>query len=226
LGVTFSQLENFGDGEIIALDANQKPDVVTDNIVVSLLYKLTVGGEVVDEADKSDPLEFLQGHKNIIPGLEKELYGMAIGDKKVVTVSARDAYGDKDPEAFVDVPRSEFPPDIPLEQGVQLQVRDADGGLMDARIETVGKDNVQLNFNHPLAGEDLHFEVAIADLRQPTPEELEHGHVHGAHGHDDDEDFEFEDLEEDFDDDDFDDEEYDDDEIIDLEDDDLEEKDL
>jgi FKBP-type peptidyl-prolyl cis-trans isomerase SlyD len=216
------------------LDANQKPNVVADNVVVSLEYKLTVGGEVVDEADQTDPLEFLQGHKNIIPGLEKELYGMGIGDKKAVTVAARDAYGEKDPSALVEVPRSEFPPDIPLETGVQLQVRDEKGGLMDARIEEVGADNIQLNFNHPLAGEDLHFEIVIADLRQPTPEELEHGHVHGAHGHDDDEDFDFEDLEdEDFDDEDLDDEEYDEEEefeeegftVLDEEED-LDEKDL
>jgi FKBP-type peptidyl-prolyl cis-trans isomerase SlyD len=87
------------------LDANQKPNVVADNVVVSLEYKLTVGGEVVDEADQTDPLEFLQGHKNIIPGLERELYGMGIGDKKAVTVAARDAYGEKDPSALVEVPR-------------------------------------------------------------------------------------------------------------------------
>lgn len=193
------------------MDLNEKPNVVADNVVVSLEYKLTVGGEIVDSTDDSDPLEFLQGHKNIIPGLEKELYGMSIGDKKMVQVSAKDAYGELDPEAFVDVPRDEFPPDIPLETGVQIQVRDMQGGLMDAVIEKIGDDVVQLNFNHPLAGEDLNFDVTIADLRQATPEELEHGHVHGLHGHeDDDEEFEFEDLE----DEDFDDEEYDEDEEL------------
>jgi FKBP-type peptidyl-prolyl cis-trans isomerase SlyD len=214
--------------EMNTLDLNEKPNVVADNVVVSLEYKLTVGGEIVDSTDDSDPLEFLQGHKNIIPGLEKELYGMSIGDKKTVLVSAKDAYGELDSEAFVDVPRDEFPPDIPLETGVQIQVRDMQGGLMDAVIEKIGDDVVQLNFNHPLAGEDLNFEVTIADLRQATPEELEHGHVHGLHGHDDDdEEFEFEDLE----DEDFDDEEYDEDEELDDEeftiledDDDLEEK--
>lgn len=206
------------------MDLNEKPNVVADNVVVSLEYKLTVGGEIVDSTDDSDPLEFLQGHKNIIPGLEKELYGMSIGDKKTVLVSAKDAYGELDSEAFVDVPRDEFPPDIPLETGVQIQVRDMQGGLMDAVIEKIGDDVVQLNFNHPLAGEDLNFEVTIADLRQATPEELEHGHVHGLHGHDDDdEEFEFEDLEdEDFEDDD---EELEDEEFTILEDDDdLDEK--
>jgi FKBP-type peptidyl-prolyl cis-trans isomerase SlyD len=197
--------------EMNTLDLNEKPNVVADNVVVSLEYKLTVGGEIVDSTDDSDPLEFLQGHKNIIPGLEKELYGMSIGDKKTVLVSAKDAYGELDSEAFVDVPRDEFPPDIPLETGVQIQVRDMQGGLMDAVIEKIGDDVVQLNFNHPLAGEDLNFEVTIADLRQANPEELEHGHVHGLHGHDDDdEEFEFEDLE----DEDFDNEEYDEDEEL------------
>jgi len=186
------------------LDENEKPNVVADDVVVSLEYKLTVGGEVVDEADQGDPLEYLQGHNNIIPGLEKELYGMGIGDKKAVTVAARDAYGEKDPEAFIEVPRSEFPPEIPLDPGITLQVRDDQGRLMDARIEKVSGDSVTLNFNHPLAGVDLHFEVVIADLRQATEQELAHGHVHGAHMHDDEEEYEFEDLEdEDFDDEDF-----------------------
>jgi FKBP-type peptidyl-prolyl cis-trans isomerase SlyD len=197
--------------EINTLDENQKPDVVADNVVVSLEYKLTVGGEVVDSTEDSDPLEFLQGHKNIIPGLERELYGMSVGEKKSVTVAARDAYGELDPDALIDVPRDEFPPDIPLEQGVQIQVRDMQGELMDARIEKIGKENVQLNFNHPLAGEDLHFDVSIKDLREATPEELEHGHVHGEFLDEDDEEFEFEDLEdEDFEDED--DEDYDEEE--------------
>jgi FKBP-type peptidyl-prolyl cis-trans isomerase SlyD len=199
------QSNYFRDGED-TLDENQKPNVVADNVVVSLEYKLTVGGEVVDQTDDSDPLEFLQGHKNIIPGLEKELYGMSVGEKKSVTVLARDAYGELDPEALIDVPREEFPPEIPLEQGVQIQVRDMQGGLMDARIEKIGDQNVQLNFNHPLAGEDLQFDVSIVSLREPTPEELEHGHVHGEDGEEDE--YEFEDLEdEDFEDDD--DEDYD-----------------
>jgi FKBP-type peptidyl-prolyl cis-trans isomerase SlyD len=197
--------------ERMTLDDNQKPSVVADNVVVSLEYKLTVGGEVVDSTEDSDPLEFIQGHKNIIPGLEKELYGMSVGDQKSITVVAREAYGELDPEALIDVPRDEFPPDIPLEQGVQIQVRDMQGGLMDARIEKVGEENVQLNFNHPLAGEDLNFDVTIADLREATSEELEHGHVHGEHGHDDEDEYEFEDLEdedyEDGDDEDYDEEE-------------------
>jgi FKBP-type peptidyl-prolyl cis-trans isomerase SlyD len=175
------------------LDMNEKPKIVADDIVVSLDYKLTVGGEVVDSTDDSDPLEFLQGHGNIIPGLEKELYGLGIGDHKSITVQAKDAYGETDPDAIVDVPRSEFPSEIPLEVGVQLQVRDTNGNVMDARIENVGKDSVKLNFNHPLAGENLQFEVSITALRPPTEEELAHGHVHGEHGHDDE--YDLEDLE-------------------------------
>jgi FKBP-type peptidyl-prolyl cis-trans isomerase SlyD len=174
------------------LDTN-KPEKVMDDVVVSMDYSLTVDGEVIDSSDDNEPLEFLQGHKNIIPGLERELYGMAVGDSKEVTVLAQDAYGPFDPDAVVEVSKDEFPPDIPLEEDVQLQVRDVDGRVMDARISEIKDTTVTLDFNHPLAGEDLHFIVKVVDLRQATPEELEHGHVHGEH---DEEEFDEEEYEE------------------------------
>jgi FKBP-type peptidyl-prolyl cis-trans isomerase SlyD len=146
---------------------------------------------VIDSSDESEPLEFLQGHKNIIPGLEKELYGMGVGDSKEITVAAKDAYGPIDPEAVIEVPKDQFPDDVPLEPDVQLQVRDMDGRVMDARITEVKDDTITLDFNHPLAGMDLHFAVKVVSLREPTEEELEHGHIHGDHDEDEDEDGEY-----------------------------------
>jgi FKBP-type peptidyl-prolyl cis-trans isomerase SlyD len=154
------------------------PNVVADDVVVSLDYTLTVNGEVVDSTDGVDPILFIQGRQNIIPGLESQLYGMKIGDAKKVRVPAKDAYGEIDPEAFVDVPRDEMPADIKAKPGLELTVRDEDGELMDAVIVSVSKDTVRLDFNHPLAGKDLEFEVTVLDLRDAEPEELEHGHVH------------------------------------------------
>jgi FKBP-type peptidyl-prolyl cis-trans isomerase SlyD len=162
-------------------------DRVEDDKIVTLDYTLTVDGEVIDSSEGSEPIQFIQGKGQIIPGLERELYGMEIGDSKNVTVTAQEGYGEEDPEAFADVPRQQFPPQIPLEPGVEIQLRDEEGQVLDARIHTVREESVRLNFNHPLAGKELNFDVTVVDLRHATPEELEHGHVHGD-GYSEDED--------------------------------------
>jgi FKBP-type peptidyl-prolyl cis-trans isomerase SlyD len=171
------------------MNAPLKPTVIADDVVVTLDYTLTVDGEVVDSTAGIDPISFLQGYENILPGLEQELYGLKIGDKKQVSLKAKDAYGEIDPEAVVDVPRSDIPKDIPMKPGIELQVSNEDGELMDAVITSISKDTVRLDFNHPLAGKNLNFDVTVVDLREAEPEELEHGHVHGE-DYDEDEEFE------------------------------------
>jgi FKBP-type peptidyl-prolyl cis-trans isomerase SlyD len=161
------------------MNNSTNPSIVADDVVVSLNYTLTVNGEVVDSTEGDDPIEFIQGRENILPGLERELYGLKIGDSKTVRVPAKDAYGLIDPDAVVEVPRKDIPKDIPIKLGTELTVRNEDGELLDARITAVGKETVELDFNHPLAGQDLEFAVSVAALRIPEPEELEHGHVHG-----------------------------------------------
>lgn len=160
------------------MDTQNKPKDVADDVVVSIDYTLTVEGEVVDSTEGDEPLAFLQGHQNIIPGLESELSGMKIGESKTVVVPPSQAYGEIDPENIIDVPRSEFPTEIPLEPGVELEVKNADGEVLSATIASVNEDTVKLDFNHPLAGKELTFEVTVVDLRAPTEEELAHGHVH------------------------------------------------
>jgi FKBP-type peptidyl-prolyl cis-trans isomerase SlyD len=152
---------------------------VQDGQIVTMEYTLWVDGEVVDSSEDAEPIEFLQGAGNIIPGLESELYGMAIGDSKDVVVASQDGYGDVDEDAYAEVPRTQFPSNIPLEPGIELQVQDESGHAMSARIDFVEDDIVRLDFNHPLAGKELRFVVKIAGIRQPTEEELEHGHAHG-----------------------------------------------
>jgi FKBP-type peptidyl-prolyl cis-trans isomerase SlyD len=157
---------------------------VQDGQVVLMNYTLKVDGEVLDTSVGHEPLEFLQGAGNIIPGLEEELYGMGIGESKNVVVAPEEGYGTIDPEAFVEVPREDFPPTIPLEVGVELQVTNQDGQPLSARIDSVSDESVKLDFNHPLAGKELRFEVTIVGLRDATDEENEHGHVHdGGHHH-------------------------------------------
>jgi FKBP-type peptidyl-prolyl cis-trans isomerase SlyD len=183
-----------------ALDTDNKPRVVIDDIVVSIDYTLTVDGQVVDTTEDDEPLYFLQGHQNIIPGLERELLGMKIGDSKQVIVAASDAYGEIDPDNIIDVPRSEFPDEIPLEPGTELEVKNSDGEVLSATINEANKDTVKLDFNHPLAGKELTFDITIVDLRQATEEELAHGHAHNE-----DDEFDYEEDEE-FEDDEFDEE--------------------
>lgn len=182
------------------METQNKPGAVADDVVVSIDYTLTVDGEVVDSTEGDTPLNFLQGHQNIIPGLERELAGMKIGDSKKVTVLPTEAYGEVDPDNIIDVPRSEFPADIPLEPGTELEVKNADGEVLSATINAINADTIKLDFNHPLAGKELSFDVTIVDLRTATEEELSHGHAHDENGEFDyDEDEEFED-DEDFDD--------------------------
>jgi FKBP-type peptidyl-prolyl cis-trans isomerase SlyD len=156
---------------------------VKDGHVVSMEYTLKVDGEVADTSEGREPLEFVHGAGNIIPGLEREMTGMAIGESKEVVVPPADGYGEEDDKAFMDVPREQFPEEIPMKVGTELQVQNQAGQPMYARIDMVGDKNVRLNFNHPLAGKELHFAVKVVGLRNASDEEKEHGHVHGAGHH-------------------------------------------
>lgn len=156
---------------------------VMNDQVVSMNYTLRVDGEVVDTSEGGDPIEFIQGKGEIIKGLENELYGMEVGESKDVVVKPREGYGELDENAYVDVPRDQFPAQIPMEVDTQLQVQDEKGRIQMARIEQVASDSVRLNFNHPLAGKTLNFSVQIAAMRPASDEELEHGHVHQPESH-------------------------------------------
>jgi FKBP-type peptidyl-prolyl cis-trans isomerase SlyD len=158
-------------------------ETVQNNVVVSMEYTLHVDNEEIDSSKGQDPLQFLVGHGNIISGLEREMMGMKVGESKDVVIPPGEGYGEFDENAFMNVPRDAFPKDIPVEEGTELTVRDDSGQPRYARIDTVEGDTVTLNFNHPLAGDELHFNVKVVELREPTAEELEHGHVH-QDGHD------------------------------------------
>ena len=158
-------------------------DTVQDGVVVSIEYTLKIDNEVVDSSEGHGPLQFLAGHGNIVAGLESEMQGMKVGDSKNVVVAPADGYGEYDDKAFMDVPSKQFPADMKVEEGLELTVRDDSGEGRYARIERVEGETVRLNFNHPLAGDELHFDVKVVALREPTSEELDHGHVHEAGHH-------------------------------------------
>jgi FKBP-type peptidyl-prolyl cis-trans isomerase SlyD len=165
------------------MTTENKPEQVANNLAVSIDYKLTVDGELIDSSEGDGPLDYLHGHENIIPGLERELTGMKIGEQKNVSVAPEDGYGVVDEGALLDVPRSEFPDEVPLKVGIELEVTDEEGDMLFATIAEVGDKVVKLDTNHPLAGKTLDFDVTIVDLRQASDEEISHGHVHSGHHH-------------------------------------------
>lgn len=162
------------------------PLTVVDDLVVSLGYSLSLEeGTEIDTSRGGEPLEYLQGRGQIIPGLEKALYGMAVGDEKQVTVSPADGYGEVDAEDHVFMPRESFPSDMALEIGESVYLRDSESDEdFQAFVAEIGEEAVKLDFNHPLAGQTLYFDVKIEGLRPATSEEMAHGHVHTAgHAH-------------------------------------------
>lgn len=159
------------------------PEMIEDDVVVELQYQLWSDGELVEQSEENDPLVYLHGYDNIIPGLERELHGLRVGDEKDITVTPEEAYGPRDPENVEDVSLSDLPLDFTPEEGMVLEVQDEDGNVYVAQVQQVSDDSVTLDFNHPMAGKTLRFQVRITNLREPTEEELDHGHVHDGHEH-------------------------------------------
>lgn len=158
---------------------------VENGVVVAMAYQLHLDdGEFIDQASDDAPLAYLHGYQNIIAGLERELTGLTIGDEKSVSVAPEDGYGVYDEEAQQLVPREMFPDDIELEEGTALQLQDDEGNVHQAFVDRADEQEVLIDFNHPLAGRTLNFDVKIVDLRAATREEIAHGHAHGdEHAH-------------------------------------------
>ncbi|HHM24450.1 MAG TPA: peptidylprolyl isomerase [Bacteroidetes bacterium] len=147
--------------------------------VVSLHYTLTLdSGEVVDSSREREPFTFLVGHGQIIPGLEEALMGMKVGDKKTVKIAPKDAYGERNEELVKSVDRSLIPENIELYEGLILTGQSETGEEIEVTVASFNDKEVVLDMNHPLAGQNLTFEVEIVDIRDATPEELAHGHAH------------------------------------------------
>lgn len=160
------------------------PQTVGDGVVVQIHYTLTTeGGEVLDTSVGAEPLEYLHGADNIVPGLERQMTGRVAGDKFVAEVAPEDGYGaatDREPQS---VERSAFPAEIPLEEGMQLMAEGDDGDLTPIWILAVEGDNVLIGMDHPLAGVALNFDIEVVGMRAASPDEVAHGHPHGPGGH-------------------------------------------
>ncbi len=168
-----------------------EPNRIADGMVVSIAYKLTVEGEEIARAEADDPLEYLHGNQDILPGLETALTGKKVGDSFSVTLEPDDAYGDYDDENIDELDRVDIPDADQLEVGMVVEVEDEDGYSYMAHVAEITPNTVVLDFNPPLAGKVLSYDVEVVDIRLATDEELEHGHVHGDMYEDEDFDEEF-----------------------------------
>ncbi len=152
----------------------------TKNPVVTIHYTLTnKAGEQLDSSIGAEPLTYIHGAGNIIPGLEEALSDTSVGDKLKVTIEPADAYGERNEEQIQTVPKEMFQGIDKIEVGMQFQA-DSSTGPAIVTITGVDGDEITIDGNHPLAGEQLTFDVEVMDIRPATETEMEHGHIHGA----------------------------------------------
>jgi len=131
---------------------------------VAFDYTLTVDGEVVDSSDGKTPLQYVQGQGQIIPGLENELVGMQVGEEKEVKVSPQEGYGELDPDAFREMPKTSLPADMKAAEGMMLAMQGPGGQQIPVKVSEVKEDALVLDLNHPLAGKTLKFSVKVVSV--------------------------------------------------------------
>jgi len=167
--------------------------IITKNKVVAVNYHLSSkfqdeAEELVEKTSVEKPFVFLHGSGGIIPTFEKELTGKKAGDKFDFKIKAADGYGEYNDEYVAEIPKQAFLvegrfDDTQITVGAEVPMMDAEGNQMYGLVLEVAENHVAMDFNHPLAGHDLHFVGEVLEVREATAEELDHGHVHGPHGH-------------------------------------------
>ncbi|MFQ3236496.1 MAG: FKBP-type peptidyl-prolyl cis-trans isomerase SlyD [Paraglaciecola sp.] len=157
--------------------------MIADQKVVSLHYTVKdTEGQTVDSSEGAEPLVYLHGQNNIIPGLEAALVDKATGDEFEVTVEPADGYGEYNEEMVQVVPRKAFEGVDDIELGMVFTAQ-TQNGPVQLKVAKIEGDDITVDPNHPLSGKTLHFTGSVVDVRAATEEELEHGHVHGEGGH-------------------------------------------
>ncbi len=160
-------------------------DTIAENAVVAFHYVLTDddGDEIDRSTPEHGPLYYLHGFNNIVPGLEAQLLGKKVGDSFKAVVEPADGYGERDKGQMELFPRSSFPPNVELSPGMQFNAQDEAGNVIPIWVVGIEGDMVQLDKNHPLAGVRLNFAIEVVEIREASPEEITHRHVHGPGGH-------------------------------------------
>lgn len=162
---------------------------IQDNMVVSLAYSLTTDGEVIERATAEEPLDYLHGAENIVPGLEKALTGKKVGDRFTITLQPGEAYGEYDESDLETVSKDDIPDVEMLEPGMVVVLEDEEGYIFDAIVREINNDAVVLDFNPPLAGKVITYDVEVLGIREAEEEELAAGQPYGFDDEDYDEDY-------------------------------------
>ncbi len=144
------------------------PVTISENAVVQMDYTLTAEGEVVDKSSEGQPFQYVHGQGQIIPGLERQLTGLRMGDTKEITVTPEEGYGPIDPEAVVEIPKEQLPKTVTPEVGMVLNGVDPEGRPFRARIKSIQDTTVTLDLNHPLAGKTLLFKIKVLTITPPS----------------------------------------------------------
>ena len=156
-----------------------KPDQV-----VTIAYNLTdESGALLDSATRENPFAFISGGEQILPKLEEKIGTMLIGGKNLITLQPAEGYGEYQEAAIQSVHRKEFPEGTDLKEGMSFVANSPDGHQMPFVVREITEEDIKIDFNHPLAGKTLTFDLELLDIRDATQEEKSHGHVHGAGGH-------------------------------------------
>jgi FKBP-type peptidyl-prolyl cis-trans isomerase SlyD len=156
---------------------------IGQNKIVTMNYTLKDNeGNIIQTTNNKDPFQFMSGNKQILPKLEEEIDAMIIGSKKNVKIPAPEAYGEYSEQAVQQVNKTNFPEDVDLKVGMEFVANSPEGQQMPFVVKDIKQEEVTVDFNHPLAGKDLEFEVELIDVRDATVEELQHGHAHGPGG--------------------------------------------
>jgi len=160
-------------------------DIIQDRHVVDIHYTLTDDdGQILDTSGGGgEPLSYLHGAQNLVPGLERRLTGRKIGDQFSVSVAPEEGYGARDDAQLDSIPRTDLPEGMAPQVGMELAAEMPDGTVFPIWIKAVDEENIHVDANHPLAGQTLHFEIEVVSVRAATEVEMEHGHPHHPDGH-------------------------------------------
>jgi FKBP-type peptidyl-prolyl cis-trans isomerase 2 len=145
--------------------AKRSGAAISDGKTVSIDYTMKVDGQVVDSTEQRGAVTYVQGQGQMMPGLEKGVYGLKPGDTKTVKVSPEEGYGEINPSAVVDVPRTQFPAEANIQPGMTMRAGTPDGGSRVIRIVDVNSNTVKVDMNHPLAGKTLDFDVKVISVK-------------------------------------------------------------
>lgn len=162
--------------------------IIEKNKVVSLVYELRIddsNGEVIESLNDSKPLTFIYGTGALLPKFESNISGLKVGDPFKFGLDCDDAYGMATEEAVIEIPKHVFEVEGAFDsemvkEGNAIPMMDGDGNRLNGVVVSVNPETVTMDFNHPLAGENLHFQGKIVEVREATAEELQHGHIHSS----------------------------------------------